>query len=163
MKELDPMILLAVFHEMLGALLWVLLATAIGGVAAFVALIVRERRIVSRRLVRAELAGLVGGALSLVLMAKVSSSGFTDAGGPADWFLIALVFGVGLAGTTILGYAVAGWVTLLIGRTSGAAAATTVTARAANATAPSAPRGDTVVTAMGRRAAHEDRAVAAEP
>lgn len=163
MKELDPMILLAVFHEMLGALLWVLLATAIGGMVAFVALIVRERRIVSRRLVRAELAGLVGGALSLVLMAKVSSSGFTDAGGPADWFLIALVFGVGLAGTTILGYAVAGWVTLLIGRTSSAVAATTVTARDADAAAPSAQRGDTVVTAMARRATREDRAVATEP
>ena len=43
-------------------------------------------------------------------MAKVSSSGFTDAGGPADWFLIALVFGLGLVGATILVYTVAGWV-----------------------------------------------------
>lgn len=115
MKELDPLILLAVFHEMLGALLWVLAATVVGGIAAFVALIVRERRIVSRRLVRAELAGVVGGALSLVLMARVSSSGFTDAGGPADWFLIALVFGAGLVGTTILGYAAAGWRSQLAG------------------------------------------------
>ena len=67
---------------------------------------------------RAELVGLIGGALSLVLMAKVSSSGFTDAGGPADWFLIALVFGVGLAGTTILVYALAGVVTMLSSRRS---------------------------------------------
>ena len=42
-------------------------------------------------------------------MAKVSSSGFTDAGGPADWFLIALVFGLGLAGTTVLMYTLFGW------------------------------------------------------
>ena len=42
-------------------------------------------------------------------MAKVSSSGFTDAGGPADWFLIALVFGAGLVGTVILVYSVMGW------------------------------------------------------
>lgn len=162
MKELDPMILLAVFQEMLGALLWVLLATAIGGVVAFVALVVRERRIVSRRLVRAELAGLVGGALSLVLMAKVSSSGFTDAGGPADWFLIALVFGVGLAGTTILGYALAGWVTQLMGRTSDVAAAPAVTTRATDVAPPQA-HGDTGVTAMARpRATREDRAVATE-
>jgi hypothetical protein len=68
--------------------------------------------------VRAELVGLIGGALSLVLMAKVSSSGFNDAGGPADWFLIALVFGVGLAGTTILIYALAGVVTILSSRRS---------------------------------------------
>jgi hypothetical protein len=39
----------------------------------------------------------------------VSSSGFTDAGGPADWFLIALVYGVGAVATTILAYAVMGW------------------------------------------------------
>ena len=47
--------------------------------------------------------------LALVLMAKVSSSGFTDAGGPADWFLIALVFGLGLVGTAILVYTAIGW------------------------------------------------------
>ncbi|PTD97008.1 DUF5368 domain-containing protein [Pseudothauera lacus] len=115
MKELDPWIFLAVFQEMLGPLLWVLILAAVLGIAAFVAVLLKERKIVSRRLVRAELVGLVGGALALVLMAKVSSSGFTDAGGPADWFLIALVFGVGLAVTTILIYAVAGWKALLSG------------------------------------------------
>ncbi|MBW7862094.1 MAG: DUF5368 family protein [Rhodocyclaceae bacterium] len=109
MKELDPIILLAVFQEMLGVWLWLLLLLALGGIAAFVLLLVRERRIASGRLVKSELAGVLGGALSLVVMAKVSSSGFTDAGGPADWFLIALVFGVGLVGTTLLVYAAAGW------------------------------------------------------
>ncbi|MDX9700696.1 MAG: DUF5368 domain-containing protein [Rhodocyclaceae bacterium] len=109
MKELDPMIFLAVFQEMLGPLLWVLILLAVGATLAFVGLLVRERGIVARRLVRAELAGLVGGVLALVLMAKVSSSGFTDAGGPADWFLIALVFGAGLVGTVILVYSVMGW------------------------------------------------------
>ncbi len=116
MKELDPLVFLAVFQEMLGPLLWVLILLALGGIAAFVALLLKERTLVSRRLVRAELVGLVGGALALVLMAKVSSSGFTDAGGPADWFLIALVFGVGLAGTTVLVYALAGWKSVLAGR-----------------------------------------------
>lgn len=109
MKEYDPLIFLAVFQEMLGPLLWLLILVAVLGVGAFVAIVIKERRFDSKRLVRAELIGLIGGALSLVLMAKVSSSGFTDAGGPADWFLIALVFGVGLAGTTILAYTLAGW------------------------------------------------------
>lgn len=109
MKELDLMTFLVVFQEMLGPLLWLLLLLAAGGMVAFLLLLLREKRIVSQRLVRAELLGLAGGALSLILMAKVSSSGFTDAGGPADWFLIALVFGIGLAGTTILTYAIAGW------------------------------------------------------
>lgn len=118
MNKLDPMMFLVVFQEMLGPLLWVLVALAVLGVGAFLVVLIKERGIVSRRLVRAELVGLVGGALSLVLMAKVSSSGFTDAGGPADWFLIALVFGVGLAGTTILVYALAGVVTMLSSRRS---------------------------------------------
>ena len=109
MNELDPLILLAVFQEMLGPLLWVLLAVIVLGALAFVALLVRERRLVSRRLVWSEALGVVGGALALVLMVEVSSSGYTDAGGPADWLLIALVFGAGFVGTTILAYTVAGW------------------------------------------------------
>ena len=109
MKELDPLVFLAVFQEMLGPLLWVLILLIVLGTLAFVGLLLKEKTINSRRLVRAELAGLVGGALALVLMAKVSSSGFTDAGGPADWFLIALVFDLGLAGTAILVYTFMGW------------------------------------------------------
>ncbi len=109
MKELDPFVLLAVFQEMLGPLLWLLLAVVVLGLMAFVALLVRERGLVSRRLVRSQALGLIGAGLALVLMAQVSSSGFTDAGGPADWFLIALVFGLGLAGSTILFYTVGGW------------------------------------------------------
>lgn len=109
MKELDPLVFLAVFQEMLGPLLWVLVFLAVSGIAAFVALLVREGRVVSRRLVQSELLGLIGGVAALVIMAQVSSSGFTDAGGPADWFLIALVYGAGLVGTTILAYAVMGW------------------------------------------------------
>jgi len=110
MKELDLMVFLAVFQEMLGPMLWVMLLAAVLGVAAFIALVLREGGIVSRRLVRAELLGLLGGGVALVIMAKVSSSGFTDAGGPADWFLIALVYGVGLVATTILTYAAMGWI-----------------------------------------------------
>ncbi|PKO86257.1 MAG: hypothetical protein CVU18_15870 [Betaproteobacteria bacterium HGW-Betaproteobacteria-12] len=109
MKELDPLVFLAVFHEMLGPLLWLMLLIIVAGTAAFVALLLKERTIHSKRLVRAELAGLLGGGLALVLMAKVSSSGFTDAGGPADWFLIALVFGVGLVGTIVIVYSILGW------------------------------------------------------
>ena len=109
MKELDPAILFAVFQEMLGTLLWPLLLVAVLGTLAFAALLLKERGIHARRLVRAQAFGLVGGVLALVLMAGVSSSGFTDAGGPADWFLIALVFGLGAAGATIVGYTACGW------------------------------------------------------
>jgi hypothetical protein len=109
MKELDPLIFLAVFNEMLGPLLWLMILVAIAGTLAFLRLVVRDRGLVARNLLRAELAGLVGGGLALVLMAQVSSSGFTDAGGPADWFLIALVFGAGLIGTIVIVYSLLGW------------------------------------------------------
>lgn len=109
MKELDLLTLVTVFQEMLGPLLWIMVLLAVGGTAAFIVLLFREKGLNARRLVQAELAGLLGGALALVIMARVSSSGFTDAGGPADWFLIALVFGAGLIGTVILVYAALGF------------------------------------------------------
>lgn len=109
MKELDPIILLAVFQEMLGFWLWIMLAVAVLGIGAFVTMVKREAGIDSKRLVRAELLGILGGFLALVIMAKVSSSGFTDAGGPADWFLIFGVYGAGLISTTILTYGIMGF------------------------------------------------------
>jgi uncharacterized membrane protein AbrB (regulator of aidB expression) len=112
MKELDPWVFVAVFQEMLGFWLWIYLIVAVVGTVAFVSLLVRERTVVSRRLVQSELMGLLGGVVALVIMARVSSSGFTDAGGPADWFLIALVYGVGFVVTTVLLYTLMGWMRL---------------------------------------------------
>lgn len=110
MKELDPLILLAVFQEMLGPLLWLLLAVVLLGTIAFCLLLLRERKLVSRRLVWSEVIGLFGGVMSLVIMARVSASGYTDAAGPADWILIALVFAVGAIGTTVIAYTLMGWI-----------------------------------------------------
>jgi len=76
---------------------------------AFITLLLRERRLVSSRMLYSQAAGLLGGGLALVLMARVSSSGFTDAGGPADWLLIGLIFGLGLIVTTLTLYSIAGW------------------------------------------------------
>lgn len=109
MQSMDPMVFLAVFQEMLGPLLWVILFVVIAGTVAFVVLLIKEKHIASKRLVGSEVVGVVGGVLALVLMAKVSSSGFTDAAGPIDWLLIAGVFGAGLVGSTILSYTISGW------------------------------------------------------
>lgn len=108
MREYDPLVFLAVFQEMLGPLLWLLVLLTVVGVGAFVYVLVREGRVDNRRLVRSELIGLVGGVAALVLAAKFTVSGFTDAGGPVDWLLIGLIWGIGLAGTTILAYAIQG-------------------------------------------------------
>lgn len=112
MKELDPLVFLSVFQEMLGVWLWLMLGAAVVSAVAFVALLVRERGVASRRLLLSEVLGLLGGAVALVIMTRVSSSGFTDAGGPADWFLIALVYGVGLVATVVLTYTAWGWMSV---------------------------------------------------
>lgn len=109
MKELDPLILLAVFQEMLGPILWLLIGIIVLGTLAFLGLLLRERRVLSRRLMWSELIGLFGGALSLSIMARVSASGYSDAAGPADWILIALVFGAGALGSAVLAYTLMGW------------------------------------------------------
>lgn len=109
MKQLDLSTLLAVFNEMLGPLLWVLSALIIISTVAFITLLVHEKSIVPKRLVGSQLAGIIGGFLALVLMVQVSSSGFTDAAGPADWILITLVFVAGMVGTTIIIYTCLGW------------------------------------------------------
>lgn len=108
MKELDPFVFVAVFLEMMGPLLWLLLALAAGGLLAFAVVVMREGRLVSRRLVRSEIIGVFGGFAALALMAAVTISGFSDAGGPVDWLLVGIIWGTGLVGTTILAYAVQG-------------------------------------------------------
>lgn len=109
MEQLDLTTLLAVFNEMLGPLLWVLAAFSIIGTLAFIILLIREKGIVPKRLVGSQVVGIIGGFLALALMVQVSSSGFTDAGGPIDWILIALVFSAGLIGSAILIYTAIGW------------------------------------------------------
>lgn len=108
MKDLDPIVFLAVFQEMLGPVLWLLALLAVAGLAGFAYVLFREGRIDTRRLVRAELVGLLGGAAALALAAHFTVSGFSDAGGPVDWLLVGLIWGVGLAGVTILAYAAQG-------------------------------------------------------
>lgn len=109
MQELDLMTLVSVFYEMLGALLWVLLGLIVLSTAAFLGLLAKERGLVAKRLLTSQLWSVLGGVLALVIMAKVSSSGFTDAGGPADWFLIAAVFGIGTVGAMVVLYTLLGW------------------------------------------------------
>ncbi|WP_284214280.1 DUF5368 domain-containing protein [Comamonas jiangduensis] len=109
MKELDLMTLVSVLQEMMGPLLWILISVIVLGTVAFFTLLLKEHGLIHKRLVTAQVLSPLGGAIALVIMAKVSSSGFTDAGGPADWFLIAAVFGTGLIGSMVLLYTVIGW------------------------------------------------------
>jgi len=108
MQELDPFVFLIVFQEMLGPVLWIMLALAVFGLGGGLYVVLREGRFNSRRLVYSELAGLGGGVLALIMAAHFTVSGFSDAGGPVDWLLVGLIWGLGLAGMTILAYTAQG-------------------------------------------------------
>lgn len=109
MKNLDITSLLAVLQEMFGIWFWPLVVAIVLLTLLFIMLLVKERHIHSRRLMWAQLLGIPGGVVALVIMASVSSSGYTDAGGPIDWIIVALVFVLGFIGTAILYYTFAGW------------------------------------------------------
>lgn len=104
MKELDPMVFLAVFREMLGWWLWAILAVAVFGLALFAWTLVRERGLSSRCLVRAELLGILGGFAAIFFMWWITSSSLFDVGGPIDVILVLAIWTAGFAGLTILSY-----------------------------------------------------------
>ncbi len=108
MQQIDLYTMYVILFEMMGVLLWILVALAVFGIAGFIFVYIKEGQIVSRRLLLSELAGFFGGFLALVIMAKVTVSGFTDAGGPIDWLLIVFIWGLGLVGITILAYTITG-------------------------------------------------------
>ncbi|MDQ2082779.1 DUF5368 domain-containing protein [Xanthobacteraceae bacterium Astr-EGSB] len=109
MKDLDIAVFISVFQEMLGGLLlWFLVAGAVLVTLAFIAVLVRERQISSRRLVWSELIGIAGGCAAVLFMQAITHSGFSDLGGPIDWLLVLLIFGLGAGGATLLGYAAFG-------------------------------------------------------
>ncbi len=110
MQQVDFVTIMAVFQEMLGGWLWVLLAIIVFGTLAFIALLMLEKGLIASRMIKSQAAGLVGGVVALFIMTLVSSSGFTDAGGPADWFLIAIVYGLGFVGSAIILYTLVGWI-----------------------------------------------------
>lgn len=105
MKGFDWTMVNAVLNEMLGIWLWVLLALGLFAVLGFLFFWIKRGGLSSRRLVPSELLGLfVTGPLALVIMATVSSSGYTDAKVPIDWLLVGLVYGIGVVMGTMLIY-----------------------------------------------------------
>lgn len=113
MKNFDAWTMFYVLHEMLGFVLWVLLALVMLCAVLFAALLFRENGIMAGRWKQSQAFGLLGGAGALALVTYVSASGLPTAGGPIDWFLILAVFGVGFIGSAIFFYSIAGWLAWL--------------------------------------------------
>ncbi len=105
MKELEIGVFVAVFVEMLGPLLfWLLVAAVVVVTLGFVWVLVRDRGLDSKRLVRAQVVGVLGGVAALLFMQWITNSGFRDIGGPVDLMLVALIFVLGAIGTAIFAY-----------------------------------------------------------
>jgi hypothetical protein len=117
MKELTLSTLLAVFEEMFGAwLFWGLVALALAVTVTLVIVLVRERRLQARRLILAELAGVVGGIAAVWLVLMVTSSRLTDLGGPIDVIVIVGIWVAGAAGALVAFYAAMGLISGQMGR-----------------------------------------------
>lgn len=105
MKQLDPMVFVAVFQEMLGWLFWPLVGFILLGALALLAVLIRDGGIHSRRLIRAEVIGFFGGFIAVGLMLWVTASNPSDLlGGPIDWLLTIGIWVAGVIGATIATY-----------------------------------------------------------
>lgn len=104
MKELDPWVFVSVFEEMLGPALWLLMGLVAIAAIGFVAVIVRDGGLSSRRIVWSEIAGVLGGIAAVVIMQLITHSRLADIGGPVDVILVALIWLAGAVGTTVLAY-----------------------------------------------------------
>lgn len=107
MKDFDPLVFVAVFQEMLGFLFWPLVAFIVLGAFALLAVLVRDRSVNSRRLIRSEVIGFFGGFVAIGLMLWVTGSSPRDLlGGPIDWLLTVAIWAAGAIGATIASYVV---------------------------------------------------------
>ncbi len=105
MEEMTLDTLIAVFEEMFGPwLFWTLVAIAALVTIAFIYVLIRDRGIESRKLVRAELTAPVGAIGAVLFVQWITNSGFRDIGGPIDWLVVLGIAVAGGVGLTILVY-----------------------------------------------------------
>src|SRR5690625_239027 len=109
MRDIVPAVLFAVFYEMFGLWLCLLVVVTPLVLLALVALLVAERRIYGKRLAWGLLFGLVGGVVAEIIVVQASASGYADAGGPVDWVLIELIFLAGWFSALVVFYTLVGW------------------------------------------------------
>ena len=108
MSTLDPMVFLAVLQEMLGVWLWIGAAAAAVALLAFLIVWRRDGALRAKRLVWSQVLSVLGGIAAILVMQHVTSSGFRDIGGPIDWVLGVVIFGVGGVVSFIATYAALG-------------------------------------------------------
>lgn len=110
MKELTLSTMLAVFEEVFGTgLFWALVVLAIIGLAVFLYVLLSEKTFVSGRFIRSELLGIIGGFVAVWFVQVITSSGYSDIGGPVDLIIVALIWLAGAIGTVMVAYTIQGF------------------------------------------------------
>ena len=105
MQQIDPMVFVAVFQEMLGLAFWPLVGFILLMVVAVAGIVIRDGRISPRRLVYAQGLGAFGGILAVWAMLWFTSSRATDLlGGPIDWLLTLAIAAAGMIGGAMIVY-----------------------------------------------------------
>lgn len=89
MKELTFATLIAVFEEIFGrAAFWALVVLAAAITALFVVTLIRERGLLSRSFLRAQMWFPLGAVGMVWLVMRVTNSRLADIGGPIDWIVL---------------------------------------------------------------------------
>lgn len=105
MKQLDPMVFVSIFQEMLAGFFWPLIGFVLLGALALLAVLIRDRRLHSRRLVVSQAIGVLGGFVAIGLMLWFTNSHLADLlGGPIDWLVTIGIWVAGAIGGAIAAY-----------------------------------------------------------
>jgi hypothetical protein len=110
MKDLTLETLVAVFQEMFGIAWWwaIVIVSAIGALA-FLFVLIRDRGVLSKRFVKAELLAPVGGIGAVAFTKYFTDSSFGSLfGGPIDWIVVVGVFALGAGGAVVISYVLLG-------------------------------------------------------
>jgi uncharacterized membrane protein YhaH (DUF805 family) len=107
MKELTFETLIAVFEEMFGrGLFWAMVVAAVLITALYLYVLIRDRSVSWRKFLWAQLSMPLGAIAAVLFVQGITSSGFSDIGGPIDWLVIMGVAVMGAVGLAILVYTV---------------------------------------------------------
>ncbi len=105
MKQLTLETLIAVWEEMFGkGLFWAMAVAAIVITLAYLFVLIRDRSLSMKKFLYAQLSMPFGAVAAVLFVQSITSSGFSDIGGPIDWVVLLGVAAAGAMGLAILVY-----------------------------------------------------------
>lgn len=107
MKDLTFETLIAVFEQIFGrGLFWAMVVAAVLVTVAFLYALIRDKGVISRYFLRAEIMAPVGAVAAILLVQFMTDSAFRDIGGPIDVIVLILIGLAGAGAAVFLAYTV---------------------------------------------------------